>query len=598
MTTRLAIDFGARFADFVAWDDSGIQTAKIPNGPDVAQVLNEGFATLGLDVATLDEIRVVSTEPLNALLERRLANVALLTTEGFADTLRLGRQNRLDLYDPVARSPAPVFLVRPEDTFEIGGRLDRQGNETVPLDDDALEAAITEMDARGIEAVAICLLFSYANPDHELRIARRVRDRLASVSISLSHVVDPAPREYDRTVSTLLDAWIAATGAGRLDRIRAAIPDRFRGRFLMGDGRGVLAPESAFAANRSILLTGGPAAATRAGALQSTDGIVLAVDVGSQSADISMSQGGNPNATEHVRLGGVDLRLPAVDMVSLGLGGARRVRRGPRGISFDATCDGAPSLDDAFAVLGHLPGPGDDSTVRLAAFAPDLTPEKAAEEIAESAANLMALELTRYATRRNLDPGRAKLVVMGGTGPLLATRIADHLGLGTVTIPRAPGVSGAIGLAGAPLRREASRRVDCALLALTDENLSEVIKSLEAEVPGAGPAILTLTLAALPQMHAMRLELAIPPASAASIGRDLTKLYQREYGVAPPGPGHLFSVTLHRDSAASLPPMPRFGTDHVDGPQMIETEAGIIHLPHGWRAEPGESGYRLTKTAP
>lgn len=587
MSAHLAVDFGARFADFVAWDDAGLRVVKLANSADMATVFAQGIAALQLDPAALRDIRLVSTAPLNALLARHPAKVALLTTQGFRDTLRLGRQNRVALYDPVAKSPAPDFLVAPDAIHEIAGRVDAQGAEVTALSDDDLDRAIAAIRASGADAVAVCFLFAHLNPDHERRAAQRLRTALPDVAISLSHVVDPAPREYDRTVSAVLDAWIAATSCAALAQFTAALPRGFVGDVLFGDSMGALVPATRADTHRAILLTGAPAAAARAAATPVGDRPTLAIDIGSQSADMTLIENGAPVTSDYTRLAGVDLRLPMVDMVSVALGGARRVRHGPTGLDFDATDPAAPSLDDALATLGQCPdGP---TTAPLSV--------DQARAIRDAAAQTMALELTRYATRRNVDPARATLMVMGGTGPLLATAIAEALGVDTVSIPRAPAASGAIGLAQAPRRQEASRRIDRALVDLCDADLSKACAALKTQTPGEAAPVYTLTLAARAQMHPLRLTLADAPTRVDALRHALNDAYADRFGIAPPGPGHLFDIRLHRDHTDPLPPLPPNEDGPRDGPALIATEAGTIYLAQGWCLTPDDAAYTLTRNA-
>ena len=595
---HLAIDFGARFADFVAWDADGLRISKQANGPDVAAVVRAGLADLGIQGEAVQSVRMVTTAPLNAALDRASAPVALLTTRGFADTLRLGRQNRLSLYDPVATSPAPAFLVPEDRIFEIGGRLGADGSQIEPLSEADIAKAAEAIAQAGVTAVAVCFLFSHVDPAHELQAAEALRAALPGVAISLSHVVDPAPREYDRTVSAALDGWIAAGFANATERLRAGLGEGFAGQILLGDGRGVLVPEETLARHRAVLLTGGPAAAARAGAeslrAEASGQELLVLDMGSKSADIALVREGEPATVTHGRFAGIDLRATMVDMASVPLGGARRVELSDAGPRFDTTDARAPSLDDALAVLGRLPDAYGRSEARIALYDPARPVDELAGQIVRAAARMAALALVRYATRRNLDPLRAGLCVMGGSGPLLATEIAEEIGLAAVIVPRAPAVAGAMGLARAPHRAEALCRVDTALEALAEARLDTLLDQLQAEVPGAGAPIYTLTLAALAQMHPLELTLRSRPASVAAIREELRRAYDQQFGVAPPGAGHVFSIRLHRDSATALPSMPADLPSGATGP--VQTEAGLIHLPEGWHLAAEGDAYRLTRT--
>lgn len=585
---KLAIDIGARFADFASWDEAGLRVAKRPVAGSLAEVVLAGIHALSLDLSTLEELRLVTTAPLNALLARQAAPVALVTTRGFGDTLRLGRQNRAALYDPVARSPAPAFLVDPALVFETGGRMDAAGQEVEPFDEAGLAEVIAALRAARVEAVAVCYLFAHLAPQHELRAAAMLRAALPDLRVSLSHQVDPGPREYERTVSVMLDAWLAATSAHEVTGLRRALAERgFAGALLLGEGRGVLVPDDSFDLHRSVLLTGAPAAAARAGSALQDAPLVLAMDIGSRSADISMLRDGAPVAVEQGRIAGVPLRVPTLDMASLSLGGAQTLSCGPRGLVFGAGVEAGetPVLDDALSVLGWLDAPREGAEARLAALRPGAEAEQTARAAVQAAADLAALELTRYATRRNVDPTRAQLMLMGGCGALLAAEIAQAMGLDRVALPAAPGVAGALGLALAPQRAEARRQMDQPLTGWDDAGLDDLLDTLARE--GGGAEVLTFTLAPLRQMHPMPLVLGARPASVAALVETFAGAYRAAYGIAPPGPGHLFAVAVHHDRADALPAPATPAGAAVEGPALHDTAAGRIRVPEGWRLIPG-----------
>lgn len=582
--TRLAVDLGATFADFAAWDDTALRILKRPVTGDLARDVIAGLEAMALNAASLTELRLVTTAPLNALLARVRAPIALLTTRGFGDTLRLGRQNRAALYDPVARSPAPTFLVDPLDIHEIGGRLDAGGTEIAPLDPLDVEKALAGLRARGTRSVAICLLFSHVNPVQEIQLARAIGTALPEVSISLSHQVDPGPREYERSVSILTDAWLAARMDGPLHSLRKALQVRgFAGDLLFGDGRGVLVPDRTACAHRAVLLAGAPAAAARAGAVLSGQGTVIAADIGSLSADLSTARDREPGMTETGLLAAVPLREACTDIESIPLGGARKLEHGPLGLTFTSGDPDAPRLDDALAALGRLP----ETSPWISATHP--------EAVVAAAADRMAHALTRYATRRNIDPGRASLVVMGGTGALLAADIAAAMGLDRVQLPRAPGACGAIGLMQAAWRVEAVAHVDQTLDALTAEGLGPLLDRLEAGCGGSGQLVYAFRLAARRQMHPMPLLLKTRPGSGDQIAKAFEAGFRAEFGIAPPGRGHLFSVAVRRDSFGALPPMTRLPVAGLTG--LIATEAGAIWCPDGWALSDTDTAYVLERTA-
>ena len=591
--TRLAIDFGARFTDALAWDDTGARIVKLPSG-ELAEVLAKALEQLALDAARLEDVRIVTTAPLNALLARRPARTALITTRGFGDTLQLGRQNRVALYDPVAQSPAPRFLVEDTAIHEVGGRLDAEGAEIEPLDQEGLAAAVAAIRAAGAEAVAVCLLFAHVNSTHEEEVAQALAAGLPGVTVSLSHRVDPAPREYERTVSTLLDAWLSATAAAEMRALSTELVARgFSGPLLYGDGQGVLVPAATAEAERAKVLAGAPAAAARAAAALS-DAVTLAIDIGSQSADISLSRGGEVISEPLGSLAGVPLRMTTADMASVALGGSRAVRAEGGRLRFDGA-EGAATLDDALCLLGRLQEGKPDRLATIAA-AIGRTSEEAAQRIVASAEAEMAAELTRFATRRNVDPTRARLVVMGGTGALLAAGVAEAMGLNRVTLPAAPAAAGAMGLALSTRRAEARVAVDTPLADLTTTALEKLLTDLDARLADApGRTVWSLALAARRPMHHFPLRFHDRPASGEEILTAFAEAYAAAYGIAPPGPGHLFHVIAWRDAPRA--PFPGVPSATTPGPGAVATAAGVVWVPEGWRLLPVDGGFVLERIA-
>lgn len=208
----------------------------------------------------------------------------------------------------------------------------------------------------------------------------------------------------------------------------------------------------------------------------------------------------------------------------------------------------------------------------------------------------MALAVTRHATRRNIDPTRATLAVMGGTGALLAADLAAAMGLDRVVLPRAPGASGAIGLMQAPWRSEATARVDRPLSELTAQVLAPLLDRLEAECGDTGQRVFEFMLAARPQMHPMPLRLSTRPASGEAIAEAFAQAFRAEYGIAPPGPGFLFSASVRADSFGPVPPMPPLTGPATTG--LVPTEAGAIWCPEGWTLRTTDTAHVLERSQP
>tara|TARA_R110002020_G_scaffold145437_1_gene318781 strand:+ start:283 stop:2106 length:1824 start_codon:yes stop_codon:yes gene_type:complete len=594
----LSVDIGSAFVDLVLWDGQAARVAKVPGAADPHDALVTGMDLLGISPVDVDELRLASTRPLNALLARRPARVALVTTQGFTDTLALGRQNRVALYDPVAASPAPSFLVAPDAIYGLPGRLDAAGTELGPIDHAALDAIVAQLRATGAEAVAVCLLFAHVSPAHERIVADRLRDALPGVAISLSHDVDPAPREYERTVSTVLDAWLKAVVAPDLARVSARLAaSGFTGRVLFADNRGTLCNEASALARPARVLAGGPAAAGVAAAAVA-GGEALVFDTGSVSTDLALVGADGPRMVDSAQFAGVLLRQELADMASVALGASQGLAR--RGDDIVLAADGPARVEDALSVLGRLPIPTGGAADRIALLAPGADLRCTAAKAIAAVEVALAAELTSFAARRNVDPTRAALVAMGGLGPLLAAGVAVAMGAGRVLLPAAPAVGGAIGIALSRGRTEAQIALDCALPDIDPAQLATWIDGLRADLgpdlaegPGGDPTCVVI-LSARRQMHPVRLALPGLPRTGAEIAEALIEHYRARFGVGLPGAGHLHALALMRDDAGDgCLPVPTVTATGGSAGTMAETPAGHVWVPPGWHLAPQGAGLVL-----
>src|SRR3990172_2539359 len=320
---RIGIDIGGTFTDFVVYDEpsgqvSSFKLLSTPAAPE--QAVLEGIERLQLD----DNASLVhgSTVATNALLERKGARTAFVTTGGFRDLLTIGRQNRRTLYDLNPQRPAP--LVPPEGCFEVSERVDQQGEVLQPLRDEELPGLVTALQGYGAEAVAVCTLFSFLRPDHEQRIASALRE--AGLAVTLSSELLPEYREYERASSTAINAYVAPIMAGYLGRLGQGLPDvHVR---IMGSNGGSLSVEQVSAqAARAVLA--GPAGGV-IGALRIAEsagvGRVITFDMGGTSTDVSLAEG-RPKITTEWSVDGLPLRLPVIDIHTIGAGGGSIARR-------------------------------------------------------------------------------------------------------------------------------------------------------------------------------------------------------------------------------------------------------------------------------
>jgi N-methylhydantoinase A len=410
----LALDQGGSFLDVIAAPlHDAAEPARIikrPRGEDMTDALLAFLAQQAIAPAEVAAIRIATTLPANALLAGEASPVALITTEGFTDLPDLGRQSRRDPDDPDPPPPTPPWLSPPPWRFGLPGRIAADGSEASPLDEQAL-ARIADALPPGAP-VAVCLLFAHRNPAHELR----VRDAVPHAT--LSHRVDPQPREFERMLTTLADAslkpLVAATLGAAARRLAAAgLPAPAFG---LGDG-GFADAEAALATPLRLALSG-PAAGARAVARWAAEApFAIGLDMGGTTAEVSLIRDGAPLAARELRLGPMALRCPALDVESIALGGDRPLP------------GGGPTLAAAARGAGWLPGEG--------APAPDTL------AVAEA---LLAEALRRIALRRNIHPDLSLLVAGGGFAPLFAAGIAERIGCPRVLVPPAPGVLSASGL--------------------------------------------------------------------------------------------------------------------------------------------------------
>ncbi|MAF52761.1 MAG: 5-oxoprolinase [Chloroflexi bacterium] len=487
---NIAVDIGGTFTDVVVQDtDNGdLWTVKTPSTPeDLASGFMHG-ARGGLSLAeaeasTVRRIFHGTTIATNAVIEHTPANVGLVTTEGFKYVLEIGRHDiprRQNIYAWV-KPPRPV---PPNRIFEVAERLDRTGDIVTPLDEDRCREVARQLKDLDVEAVAVCFLYSYANPDHERRVAEIIREEMPEVQIALSSEVLPQFREYERTVATVLNAYVMPRVGRYLAGLESAAADNGLKAplFIMKSNGGVTSAD--MAARQAIhTVLSGPVAGVM-GALQVANATgspsFISIDVGGTSADICLVRDSEPEMTVERQIGGLPLQLPMLDIVTIGAGGgsiARPMTAG--GLSVGPESAGAspgpacypnggmqPTVTDARLVLGHLPPHllGGDmpldvdaarEAIRLQIAEPlGLGIDEAAAGIVEIADNNMAGAMRAVSIGRGLDPKDFALVAFGGAGPMHACALASLLGMPSVIVPPTPGVLSTYGLLFTDLRSD------------------------------------------------------------------------------------------------------------------------------------------------
>ncbi|MCX8072442.1 MAG: hydantoinase/oxoprolinase family protein [Candidatus Binatia bacterium] len=476
----VGIDTGGTFTDLVAVIDGELRLHKVPSTPaDPAQAVLAGLRHL-LGERAGCTVTYSSTVATNALLERRGARVALLTTAGFEDVIEIGRQNRPDLYDPEPKRPEP--LVPRKNRISVQERMLHTGEPLVPLSERAIANALGKLAQSGAESVAICFLHSYANPVHERAMERAVRQR-GFVFVSVSHALANEHREYERFSTAVTNAYVQPLMQRHLETLQQSLASRgARLRVLQSSGGAVSASLAGREAVRTCL--SGPAGGVRgAWAVARSLGIRQAIsfDMGGTSTDVSLLDSGVPTTTEW-SIAGLPLKVPAVDVHTVGAGGGSiaaideggLLKVGPQSAGADPgpACYGRgnlPTVTDANVVLGRvvpwlfLGGsiPLSQTRARSAVGALARRLGKSVEATAAGIIDVVNASMERairaVSIERGHDPRGCALIAFGGAAGQHACALADALGMSRVVIPLAPGLLSAWGALTAPVERTAVR---------------------------------------------------------------------------------------------------------------------------------------------
>jgi N-methylhydantoinase A len=476
---RIGIDSGGTFTDFVVFNPGSqeLQAFKVLSTPeDPARAILEGLSRVYGRGRRLVHGSTVAT---NALLERKGARVALINTAGFRDVLQIGRQNRPALYDLLADPPAP--LVPRQHRLEVAERVNAQGVVQTPLDEAALSAAIQHCRQHDIESVAICLLFSFANPSHEHAIASRFA--AAGFLVSTSHQILPEFREYERASTTAINAYVSPVMDRYLGKLQAALSDDSLQ--VMQSNGGMLAPVLAAEQAVRCILSGPAGGLVGAKEIAAAAGYqrILAFDMGGTSTDVSLIDG-EAQVETRSHIGGFPIGVPMLAIHSVGSGGGSIAFRdaggglqvGPRsaGAHPGPACYGVgdlPTVTDANLLLGRIQPalffggrmPLDVERARRA-FEPlagglSLSVEETALGVVDIANAHMARALSVISVEKGRDPREFTLVAFGGAGGLHAVELARQLGMPRVLVPRQAATLSALGMLLADARKDYSRTV-------------------------------------------------------------------------------------------------------------------------------------------
>jgi len=606
VATRLGVDVGGTFTDLIFYDDESgeVVVAKEPTtpaGPEHGVASAVSAALSAEQVRRSDYFLHGTTVGLNSLLERRGAVVGLLATRGFRDALEIRRGDRDDPYDLFPTPARPLVPRRLR--LPVTERIRADGAVHTAFDEDDVRSALAVFAEEDVASVAVSFINAYANPEHELAAERALRSAGFAGDVSLSHRVSGEYREYERTSTTVIDAYVRPRMTAYLARLEERLRDAgFAGTLLVTrSGGGSMTFAEAERRPFETILSGPVAGAEGAAELaRSLDlGDVITADVGGTSFDTCLISGGRPQVTYEGRVDGMPVQTPWIDVRSIGAGGGSiayvdvggLLRVGPRSAGAEpgpaayARGGTEPTVTDAALVLGML-GEGElaagirlDPELARAALAPlgeqlALPIEDVARGILTIANASMADTIREITAEQGLDPRHATLMAFGGAGPVFATLLARELGIGSIVVPPYAGNFSAWGLLGSDLTQEAARTQ---ILPLTDpglENARTTVAGLFAQLegrPGSEPEV-RFDVRYVGQEHTLTITADLD-AGADAIRRVFTEEYERTFGHVMDEAAEI--VALRATSRTPLPRRSETRPAQVNGraPRTIEAHS-------------------------
>lgn len=567
---RLGVDVGGTFTDLLLIDESTgdghrVKTPSTPADPSAAVLtgVDKVCAAAGIGPDQVTRLMHGTTVATNTVLEGKGARVGLLVTEGYRQVLQIARSLVPGGLAGWIVWPKPEPLVDLRHTVEVPERRDATGALVSPLDEDLLRQRLGALTGSGIEAVTVALLNAYADATHERRVAEIVQEVLPGLPISLSCDVLPEIREYERTLSTVVNAYVSPMVTRYLDNLTREVRDRgVDGQLLVlrSDG-GLASTEQAVAAPVNLLLSGPAGGVTGAlwAARLAGHGNLLTLDMGGTSTDVSLVEDHAPRISRETAVGDLRVRAPSVDVRTVGAGGGsiahvpeltRALRVGPH----SAGADPGPAaygrggteatVTDANVVLGYLPeallggemrldAAAARAAVQRVADAVGVGLERAASGIVEIVNESMHGALRLVSVQQGYDPRDFALMVLGGAGPLHGNALGQLLGSWPVIVPPSPGVLNAYGDATTRLRNEASRTLLRRFGTTSGEELAQLLSQLREQAAealtglGVSRTDQQATLEVDVRYHGQGFELTVPVPEAELSGLDLDRLGAR-----------------------------------------------------------------------
>jgi N-methylhydantoinase A len=511
MSYRVAMDIGGTFTDFVVVDEVGRGTfsGKVLSTPaNPAEGVLTGLEEFVPELQQIEFLVHGTTVGLNCFLERKGARVLLLMTAGLRDSYSIARHDRKELYALQYRKPKR--LVPRRDVVEVVERLRFDGSVETPLDETSLQPIVEKIRQEAIEAVAVCLVHSFTNPEHELRVREILERECPSLSVTLSHEIAREWREYERASSAVLNAYVAPRVERYLQTLEEELGRRRVGAtlYVMQSNGGITTARKAREQPIQTLLSG-PVGGTIGGAALSRmteRPNLLCIDMGGTSFDLSLIVEGRPSVSMETELEGLPILMSLVDIHTIGAGGgslawleAGGLRVGPQSAGADPgpACYGRggtqPTVTDANLFLGRL-DPGyflggrmslDEEGAQRALHT--IGPQIGLDDVAFAGGMLaiinakMADAMRTITVKQGIDPREYSLVAFGGAGPMHAVWLAEELEIGEVIVPWSPGTFSAWGMLQTDMRHDVVRSFYRPIAEIEDADVASVFSQLESE---------------------------------------------------------------------------------------------------------------------
>lgn len=623
-TYRAAVDVGGTFTDVVALDaQSGelivdkVETTPVEPSLGVLEALTRS----GAPMSEIGYFVHGTTLALNALLTRTGARVAIVTTAGFRDVFELGRTDREPMYDLTFRKPES--LVPRSLVFEAPERLAWDGAVLEPVDAETVREVARRIAAAEVQAVAVCLLHSYANPDHEVEVGRILREELSGVDITLSHELLRVYREYERTSTSVLDAYVKPVVRHYLDVLDGELGERgFGGHFLMmRSGGGAMTVDAAKERPVNLVLSGPAGGVVGGAAFADLVGApnLITLDMGGTSLDAAIIIGGQPTVTTAATFQGLPVSLPTLDINTIGAGGGSigwvdagdHLQVGPQSAGADpgpasyGRGGTEPTVTDAALATGYL---GSDTALGgaltldrdLAAGSMEAIATKMGISGDDVAAGMLRIATTKVVgavreitVERGHSPADFAILSFGGAGGIIATDTARELGVPRVIVPPGPGAFSAMGMLMADVAHDFARTRITDLAAVDTGGLEADYRELEVlaesalETDGFAEADRALTRTAdiryQGQEHTVAITLpagVIDEALAAEVREAFGVAHETQYGHRTEDPVEIVTIRVRGAGLVPRPQLPRMQSR--DGTAAARTSRGV------WRG--GELG--------